>query len=180
LAAEVGATGYLSKPFDLDAQRLAWQQPILVELAAREGKGTLVVDKLHCQSDFLKIDGAGTTEEFTATANLDLNRLVAQLNGLVDFGDLQLAGDGWAKFHWKQPTGQGFLADGQLQVQGFHLASGNQTPWTEDKLWANFSASGQTDFSVNTRLETAVLEVTAGDDRLEARLQQPIPDFRFC
>lgn len=158
-------------------QRLAWPQPILVNLAARESAAGLVVDSLHCESEFLKIDGSGTSEEFSVTANLDLNRLVGQLQGVVDFGRLQLAGDGWAKFHWRQPLGQDFVADGQLQVQNFRLAAPDRTPWIEDRLWAGVTASGRTDFSVNTRLGKVVLEATAGDDRLEARLVQPIADF---
>lgn len=162
---------------DNQGQRFVWAQPILVDLAARQGGGGLVVDSLRCKSEFLQIEGAGTTEEFSATVNWDLNRLVGQLKGLVDFGSLQLAGDGWAKFHWKQPAGQDFLAEGQLQVQNFRLAGTEQTPWTEDKLWANLTATGRTDFSANSRLESAVLEAMAGDDRLDARLVQPIADF---
>jgi len=162
---------------DNQGQRWVWTQPILVDLAARQGGGGLVVDSLRCKSDFLQIEGAGTTEEFLATVNWDLNRLVGQLKGLVDFGGLQLAGDGWAKLHWKQPAGQDFLAEGQLQVQNFRLASTAQRPWTEDKLWVNLTATGRTDFSANTRLESAVLEAMAGDDRLDARLVQPIADF---
>lgn len=159
-------------------QRLAWQQPILVVFAAREKQGGFIVDNLRCDSDFLKIEGAGTTEDFSATANLDLNRLVGQLNGLIDFGNLRLAGNGSANLRWRQPPQQDFLTEGQLQVQGLQLAVPGRPAWTEERLAANFSASGRTDFSSNTRLATFTLEATAGEDRLEARLAQPIPDFR--
>lgn len=162
---------------DNRGQRLAWPQPVFVNLAARQSATGLVVDSLRCESEFLRVEGSGTTEEFSATANLNLNQLVGQLQGLVDFGNLQLAGDGWVKFHWKQPPGQDFLADGQFQVQNFHLATPGATPWVENRFWASFTATGRTDFSENTRLETAVFEVTAGDDRLSARLVQPIADF---
>lgn len=159
-------------------RRLAWPQPILVVLAARQSAQGLVVDNLRCESDFLKIDGSGTAEEFTATAAWDLNRLVAQLEGLVDFGGLRLAGEGWAKLHWRQPAGQNFSADGQLQVQDFRLALPDQPPWTEKKLWASFSASGRAESFPEARLETAMLEVKAAEDYLHAQLVQPVPDLR--
>jgi hypothetical protein len=159
-------------------RQLAWQQPILVVLAAREKQGGFIVDSLRCDSDFLKIEGAGTTEDFSAVANLDLNQLVGQLNGLIDFGNVRLAGNGSATLHWRQPPQRDFLAEGQLQVQGLQLVVPDRPAWTEERLMANFSASGRTDFSSNTRLGTLTLDATAGDDRLEARLVQPIPDFR--
>jgi hypothetical protein len=159
-------------------RQLAWEQPVLISLAAHQAPQGIVVDNLRCDSDFLKVEASGTSEEFNATANLDLNRLVGQLSGLVDLGSLRLAGDGWARLHWRQPPGQDFQADGQLQVQKFHLSTEGRPPWTEEKLWANLAASGRFNSSADTRLETATLELKAGDDRFDAQLLQPAPDVR--
>jgi len=159
-------------------QRLAWPRPISAVVGVRQTSQGLVVDNLRCDSEFLKIEGAGTTQEFNATVSVDLNQLVGQLNGLVDFGGLRPAGDGWVRLHWRQPPGQDFQADGQLQVQNLHLSLPDRPPWTEEKLWANFSATGRTNFESETRLNTATLEIKAGEEYLQAQLVQPILDFR--
>ena len=159
-------------------RRLVWQQPILVNLAARETKDGPVVESLKCQSSFLQLDAAGTPDELTATANFDLDKLAAQLAGLVDLGGIEMAGGGAARLSWKRSDDRQFQADAQLGVQDFQLSIPSQQIRLKESLSVNVAATGRTDFGAENRLETATLSVQAGQDRIDARLLQPVLDFK--
>lgn len=159
-------------------RRLAWQQPILVSLAAHQTKDGPVVESLRCQSSFLQMAAAGTPRELSATANFDLDQLAAQLAGMVDLDGIEMAGGGAARFSWKRPDGDQFQAEGQLNVQDFRLAIPKQQIALKEDVSVQMAAAGRTDFGSKTRLESATVTVLAGQDRLEARLLEPVVDFR--
>lgn len=166
---------------DLVAQsqgrRLVWQQPILVDLAAHETKDGPIVDNLKCQSSFLQLDATGTPENLTATADFDLDQLASQLAGVVDLGGIRMAGAGTGRFTWRRGPSQQFQADGELSIQKFELAMPQQDIHLKDNLSLQLAAGGQTDFAEKNRLDTATLILQAGEDRIEARLLQPVVDF---
>jgi len=160
-------------------RQLIWEQPLLITLSARETGQGPILENLKCESSFLRVNMSGTRDQLIASANVDLNRLVAQLAGFVDLGGVRLAGDGWAHFSWKRSRRQGgFEADADLQVRSFQLAIPNRPAWLEENLVVIASATGRTDFSVNSRLDEALLKIEAGPDRLEARLLQPVVGFQ--
>ena len=159
-------------------RRLVWQQPILVNLAARETKDGPVVESLKCQSSFLQLDAAGTPDELSATATFDLDQLSAQLAGLVDLRGIQMAGGGTARLSWKRPDGRQFQAGAQLGVQDFQLSIPSQKIQLKESLSVTVAATGRTDFAAENRLDTATLSLQAGQDRLDARLVQPVVDFK--
>jgi len=159
-------------------RRLVWQQPILVTLAARQSPQGPIVESLRCDSDFLRLHAAGTPADLSASASFDLNRLADQLGGFVDLGGIRLAGDGWAQLNWQRSDAKDFRGDGELQVASFELASADRPSWREERLIVTLSATGRTDFSTDTQVDTATLNIDAGSERIEARLVQPVLDFR--
>ncbi len=159
-------------------RKLAWERPILITLAARDTEKGPVIENLKCESDFLKLHAAGTPGNFAASASFSLRQLANQLGQFVDLGVLGLGGDGWAQFNWERGDGQNFEADLELQLRDFQLAMPDQQPWTEENLLLVLSAGGQTDFGADTRLQSATLQIKAGEDRIDVRLTQPVLDFR--
>jgi len=159
-------------------RRLAWRRPVLVSLKAHDGPQGPIVQTLRCDSDFLTLNAAGRPERLTASATFDLDRLAEQLGDFVDLGAVRLAGDGWAQFHWERPDAGDFRTDGELQVRNLTLAIPDRPSWTEESLVVNVSASGRTDFTADTRVDSATVAIQAGDDRLTARLMQPVLDVR--
>jgi hypothetical protein len=162
-------------------QELVWQQPIVLTVAAHETRQGPVVQRLTCRSHFLEANLAGTPENIEASLNFDLDRLVHRLGGFVDLGRLRMAGAGWANLNWKRSPQNDFELDADLQVRNLMLAVGGHdpqhAPWTEENLLVFLSATGRTDFAANTRLNTAELEVKAGEEHLVARLTQPVETF---
>ena len=159
-------------------RRLAWRQPILVSLAARQSPEGPIVENLRCDSEFLKLHAAGTPEQLTGSATFDLTRLGEQLGGLVDLGGVRLAGDGWAQLRWERSGARDFAADGELQLRNFHMAIPDRPTRREENLTVALSATGRSDSGTETRIETAMLRIDAGADWLQARLTQPVLDMR--
>ena len=170
------------KTSDLTAMRLGkelvWQQPISLALEARETAQGPVVERLECQSEFLKVKAAGTPEDLTASLSFNLGRLAHQLAGFFDMGGLRLFGNGWSHIYWKRSDQGVFDLDGEVQVRDFEVAVPNQKPWRESNVIAFFSAGGQTKFDLDTRLDRAKLEVRSDEDRLKAELTKPVSTLK--
>jgi len=159
-------------------RQLVWRQPIRVTLDAHDGPRGPIVETLRCDSDFLNLHASGAPEQLTASATFDLNRLADQLGGFVDLGSLRLAGGGWAQLNWQQSQTNDFQADGELQARDFELAFADQPSWTKESLTLTLAATGRTDFTSDTRIDTAALKLQAGPERLEAGLTQPVLDLQ--
>lgn len=157
---------------------IAWEKPMSMVADAHETPQGPVVDMLQCESDFLKIHAAGTADDLAASLSFNLKQLSDQLGQFVDLGSMQLAGEGWGNLNWKRSAQQEFDADAELRVQKFQLTMPNQPPWREDDLVTLLSAKGQTNLSVDTRVDTATLSVKTTADQIDAQLLQPVKDLR--
>jgi hypothetical protein len=166
-------------------RQLVWRRPIRVSLSARDGPEGPVVEDLQCESDFLRIQAEGRPEQVTASATFDLGGMTGQLGRFIDLGEFRLAGGGRAHFRWHRPAGDDFRADVELRLNDFELADASRSadetdrlPWSEKQLVVTASATGRTDFTADSRIDTAAVAVDAGPDRLEARLMRPVLDIR--
>jgi hypothetical protein len=159
------------------ARAIVWEKPIQLAFNARQTDQGPVVENLMCESSFLKASGSGTPDQLTATATLSLDRLVEDLRGLIDLGQLRLSGTGWTQLSWKRTPQQTFRADGQAQLRNFEFSLPDRPAWKEEGLNAWLVATGKTDFTANTRLDTALLRAETGSDQFEAQLVQPVADF---
>ena len=161
-----------------NGRNLSWNQPVSLIVHAGAGPGGPVIQSLRCESDFLELDGAGTLDDFTATARFDLGQLTTQLDSLVDLGPYRLAGKGDTRFDWRRTHGQEFRAQGEIEIRDFRLTGGSGQELAEESLMLSVSANGQTDFASNSRVDRASLEIAADPDSLVVRLAKPITDLR--
>jgi translocation and assembly module TamB len=161
-----------------NGRNLSWNQPVSIIVHAATGPSGPVIQSLRCKSDFLELAGAGTLDDFTATARFDLGQLTAQLNSLVELGPYRPAGKGEARFDWHRTRQQQFRAQGEIEIRDFRLAAASGQELTEESLVLAVSASGQTDFTSNSRVDQASLEIEADSDALAVRIVEPIADLR--
>ena len=159
-------------------RQFSWPNPITLALDAHGTAQAPVVDSLQCDSDFLKIHAAGTLDNMAASLSLNLKQLGDKLEQFVDLGSVQLAGDGFGNMNWKRDAQQQFTADAELQLHNLQVVLPDKQPWQEANLIVYCSAKGKTDATANTRLDSAALNVQAGDDRLTAQLLQPVADLK--
>jgi hypothetical protein len=154
-------------------QRYTWNQPITLAFAAHNTDQGPVVDKIDCKAEFLTVHAAPNNDGLTANLNFNLDKLVAQSKGFLDFRDTQLTGEGSSRLNWKR-TGDNFELGAEFRIDRFQLLIPSRLTWTEPLVKGNLSATGQTNFSTTSRLNTAFLNVDAGDDRFQVRLMQPV------
>jgi hypothetical protein len=155
-------------------RRISWDNPIRVEFAARQSAAGLAVDRLVCASEFLHVEGSGSPESFTATARCELHSLAGPLGQFVDLHNVQLAGDGTARVTWTSSAQGACGAHGECQVRGFELRMAEDHCWREDDLRLSFSLAGQAEAWRLQSVRRGELHLTSSDDRLMARLTQPL------
>ncbi len=158
-------------------RRLVWQQPVEIHLAARQTDAGPVVDRLECDSSFLRMEGFGTADHLTATAHFDLDRLAEQLAGFVDLGEVRMAGSGSASLVWKRPEGSGFETESTFRTRELVLVLPAYGVELREDVAARLDLTGATDLKEEYRLATASLIVQAGGDRLDVVLMEPVADF---
>ncbi|MGA2797045.1 MAG: DUF748 domain-containing protein, partial [Thermoguttaceae bacterium] len=161
-----------------NGRQFSWPNPITLALDAHGTAQAPVVDSLQCDSDFLKIHAAGTLDNMAASLSLNLKELGDKLQQFVDLGSVQLAGDGFGNVNWKRDAQQQFTADAELQLHNLQVVLPDKQPWQEANLIVYCSAKGKTDATANTRLDSAAINVQAGDDRLTAQLLEPVADLK--
>jgi hypothetical protein len=102
-------------------KRLSWRQPIRAAAVAHDDPKGIVVDSLDCDSEFLKIQAAGTTKELTGTLSFNLDRLAEQLGQFVDLSNLRFGGVGSGEIKLKRPADDKLAAEAQLAVNNLQL-----------------------------------------------------------
>jgi hypothetical protein len=157
---------------------LAWEQPINATFEVRRELGNLRLESLKCQSDFLSIAAAGTTQQLTANANFDLNRLAAQLGQFVDLSGAQLAGTGTAHLDWLEKDGSQFAISANSEVSQLRVGLGDGKVYAEPRLAVKATALGIFDPLTHqpTKIASGEAQVAAEGDLLDAKLTEPV-DF---
>lgn len=162
----------------VERREIVWQQPLSINFSVRNAADGISVDALKCESSFLNLEAKGRPEELAAAARFDLGQLAAQLGQLVDLGELRTAGEGWAYLNWKSPDRKAFSAELEFQARNFRLALPDSVAWEEPNLVLFLSAAGQLDGGLPVRFDAAGLHAVAAPDQLDAKLRQPVADWR--
>ena len=169
-------------------RRLVWDQPINLQLAAREQAGNYSIDAVNCTASFMALSGSGSLDQFHAEAQCDLDRLMSELSQFVDLGSIRLAGRGNAKFDWQCAASGMFQAAADAKLNGLQVALPGKPVWQDDSVVINAKASGNLENltlatlkSANLRrLDTAQLTAsvdtaaTGAHEQINVRLMQPV------
>jgi hypothetical protein len=154
-----------------------WDQPISASFAIRRSSSSsLRVDALKCDSKFLRVDAAGSPQQFKADAFFDLNSLAEQLGQFIDLSGTQLAGTGSVTVNWQQADADRFTAKADGDLTQLRVALSDGATWAEPQLALHAQAEGSLDPISHqpTRVETAQLQIDAQGDELDARLAGPV------
>ncbi len=159
-----------------DGRQLSWDQPVTADFNLLRSPTTFQLDSLRCDSQFLKIDAAGSTQQFAANASFDLNRLAEQLGQFIDLTQIKLAGTGSAKLAWQQPSPQQFSATAVGDLSQLTIALREDAAWTEPQLALRAEAAGLLDPNTRKaiRVENAKLQINGQGDTLDAQLTAPV------
>jgi hypothetical protein len=160
------------------AQPIAWTEPIVVDVEARNlHQGVPLIDRLKCSARFLRVEAAQSGDQFTFSADADLKELAEPLGQFVDLDGIQLAGKAAAMFRIGRAEDNQFALIGNVQLADMNLTWFTKQPWQEPLLTATFNASGRTVAPGHYRVETADVAVNAGKDHAAVKLIEPIADL---
>jgi len=160
-----------------EKQTIEWKQPIELALLARRASGQVIIDTLHCQSDFLTLDGRGRLDDFVAQAKFDLGRLTAELRRLVDLGETRLAGTGTAEIRVQQTDEKRLSAIGDIRVENFQCKLPNQDPWNERELLLGLRVAGRGGAQGWDVINTAALSAAAGKESISLKLTESVNEI---
>ncbi len=184
-----------------DGKRVEWDVPLEALVSVHRDGEQFVFDRVTCRSDFLQADAKGTLTDATFQANADLDRLHHNLSRFFDWGLVRLSGQlavsgqiqrRLASDHQPLGASPGSEPDASafrlmkhdsgeldLRVKGeltsFELQRRGESPWREERLEIVAASSARISDTQQLRsVESASLRLISGEDRLDAKLTEPI------
>ncbi len=159
-------------------QAIAWNDPIKLDFQARNlGQGMPILDRIHCDSRFLQIDGSTTTERFEVKADADLQQLASSLGQFVDLAGVRLAGKASANLTLRKLDAGRFVVDGGATLQQIQWAWLTPRVWTEESVRVQVAAQGAISEAGVTRLDAARFDAVLGSDFVKLHMQEPSRDI---
>jgi hypothetical protein len=160
---------------------IRWDNPVTLAASIMETANGLAIERLDCDSSFLRASGRGTPDDLTASLEFDLDRLAGELGQFIDLPD-KLRGQGRAELGLKRTDDGSFRATVATRLSGVEVAIDQGRTWKEQELTAELQATGVMRGTAVERLDSAELHVTATGPRgkpdllevtLRERLEKP-------
>ncbi len=130
---------------------------------------------LNARTGFFDLNASGTRQEFTGTANFNLQKMRTELSKFIEFGDWNFSGTGQSTLHWTWKDDQTFDIAWNTYADDFLWHQVGTFEWTEPKFELNLKATG-TSSSTSSTLQTASMVVKLGNGGTEeysATLAEP-------
>ena len=116
-----------------DGRAVAWEKPLLLTVAAHATPTDARLDSAVCEASFLHLDASSVPDGLQGRVRFDLAQLAADAAGIVDLGQLELAGKGDGMLLLHRAPGQ-YEAKANLAARGVRVRLPDRRPWTEDNL----------------------------------------------
>jgi translocation and assembly module TamB len=157
-------------------QRVTWKEPFAVVWTAHQeiNKPLPVLERLRCDSDFLRLEMSGSLQEWTARGNFNLGRLSEHLAGFVELGSLRVQGEGTLRATARRNPRGAYRLESDVGFTQLSLADGARI-WREDSLTIRLDWIG--DLAGSNRIDAGALHVLAGKDGIDLDLLGPIADL---
>lgn len=153
---------------------IEFDQPLEVSFDAQQTPAGPVLQQLVGQASFLRLEGRGALTDGSLKAEADLNKLVEELDRLVDWGSAQLEGKLVADVRWKQEDASGWSATADAVARDFRAIFPNQPPWQEQNLRLGANVRGILAGSTLSQINQGKLSIEAGADKLNAELTEVV------
>ena len=155
-------------------QRLTWDAPLQLTLAARRTADQWQIEQFTCRSSSLNagLDGTAAAGSFTMQCNVE--QLVRQLREFLAIGTLDASGNLNAHVQWQRDEDHQFTIQGTGLVECFGLTWEGTSRWHEPRLGIQLVVHGRQEAAQATRIDTARLELQSESDRLNLQLLEPV------
>ena len=176
--------------FTVDGQNISWNQPLRAVAVAAKQNSQLMLEDFRLQSDFFNASGFAGLDRGKLQINGDLNKVVNQLNQLIDSGGIQLSGLISGEMNWQVdsnllagatnslPKDLPIRIKGKFAIEKPAVQYPGMKPWREAQLNLVFdsdaiAASTQGPISINA----SNFDLTIGNERLTGVLAKPIENL---
>lgn len=183
-----------------DGRRVDWEVPLQASIAAHRDGEQFVFDQVSCRADFLQADAKGTLTDATFIARADLDRLHQQLQRFFDWGIVRLSGQVAVNGEIQRRSESDHPPEGarpgsepearalrrmksvgdvlelrtKAELTNVELQRRGESPWREQRLEMVASSSGRLTEQAQLRsIESAVVRLVSGEDRLDLTLLEP-------
>ncbi len=155
------------------AQRITWKEPLSIVLTAHQeiSDPLPVLERLRCDSDFLRLEMSGSLREWTARGSFNLGRLSEHMAGFVELGSLRVQGEGTIRATARRNLRGGYRLESDVGFTQLSLADDIRT-WREDSLTIHLDLIGDT--TGGYRVDAGAMHVLAGKDGIDLDLLEPI------
>ena len=150
-----------------NSKQYRWEDPIRIDINAHAEENHLVVDKVHCVSDFLTIETKKTNENININLQCNLEQLANRLDSIVDFSEAKLKGELKGNIDYQLLSDEQFQVAGETRIQNFEFQWNRKKPWIEENLLCQFEGKGKLTGSIDSLFESGQVLVIAGDDNLK-------------
>ena len=166
---------------------MRWQAPIRVVAAMRQNDQGSELEHLQVKTRAIDIEGRATKEAGQFKATGDFDALMQQAGQFFDFGNFVLAGQFRGALNWQLQEGAETPGStwpveisGNLDCQETKFVWPGIGEWIEPNLLVQLRAKGTLDQNRSMNIPQGMVVFTAGNDRLQAELTQPVvdPDFQ--
>jgi hypothetical protein len=159
------------------SQPIAWENPVSLDFAAHNAPGALPrIDMFKLVSEFGQLDASGDGQRLTIGGNFDLGLLGKRLGQFVQLGSVQPTGKAAGNFTVQRDRTGAFSVKGNAQLTNLAVSLGGGDV-REDALTLQLEGSGRLKDQAY-RLESALLRLDAGTEKLDLNLLEPLADLR--
>ncbi|MDY3554978.1 hypothetical protein R5W24_004110 [Gemmata sp. JC717] len=163
---------------DGKARPVVWDEPLKVEFVGRYASGRFpTFEKFVCFSEFMSVNAASDSEKLLLSANVLLGRLGTRLKDFVDLDGWTIDGRAFASLAVRRSAGDAFNAEVIVELTDLAVVDQNRKGWREPALNAQLNVKGTRPADGPVALAGASMKLTAGGDRLEVDLTEPVADL---
>lgn len=152
---------------------IQWEDPVSVELAASQTKQGITIDRLACDSEFMKVSGSGDTRHAEFKGNCNLNVLMQNVSQFVDLGRQTIAGQMRFDGRWDRVADNQSTITANATVNDFLLKATGQQPWREKQLELSLSGLGVANLSQVEQVSQLKFALQSDSDRMTVALVEP-------
>ncbi len=172
--------------FNVNGRQVAWNKPLRAVAVVAANQGQLSLNDFRLESDFLNVNGNASWTSGDFNLQGDLQKVVKQLEQVIDTGGMVVAGIANGRVRWQTSSD---LADivagkivpiqinGRVKITNPQLAYPGINAWQEKEVDITLVSQANVSSSQLESIESATFNTKIGAEEFKGVLIQPMTDL---